>query len=133
MIRRYVALCDKLDKAGATASALCAFHCAFMPLLLALLPAAALSPWASEWFEWALLLLAAVLGCVSVHFGTRIHGRRWTWLLLSSGVLWLAIGRLAHERDWGVFGVVAMALGGLIVMCTHLINRWLCKRCPKCS
>ena len=134
---------SKLDRAGATASFLCAIHCAIMPLIIALLPLVGLSFLASEPVEWALLASSATLGSWSLCLGFRQHRSRLVFMVLGVAVALLLAGRLfhqphfgphhAHEHHFGVWGPILMVLGGLTMMSAHLLNHRLCHACKKCS
>jgi hypothetical protein len=144
---------DKLDKAGAVASFLCAIHCAIMPLLLTLLPLMALSVFASETFEWILFGASALLGVTSTCFGYKLHKSRKAIAVLSCGLALLATGRLLHQHNHHDHAplltaeasdqghdhshpdtyTIFLVSGGLIVALSHVINHRLCKSCKKCS
>ena len=124
---------SKLDRAGATASFLCAIHCAIMPLIITLLPLLGLSFLASEPVEWALLAASATLGSWSLCLGFRQHRSRRVFMVLGVALALLLAGRLFHEHHFGVWGPILMVLGGLTMMSAHLLNHRLCHACKKCS
>ena len=151
---------DKLDRAGATASFLCAIHCAIMPLLVTLLPLFGLSFLASEPVEWALLLMSAGFGTASICLGFKEHRSRKVFAVLGAGIALLVAGRifhhvpfpmfateLAHSHDGHVHGievnqagmatfgpsVILMVLGGFTMMGAHIFNQMLCRNCRKCN
>jgi hypothetical protein len=51
--------------------------------------------------------------------------------VVAVGLSTLALGHLAETRGFGVPGVVAIVAGGLAVVGSHLLNRRLCRSCPK--
>ena len=134
---------NKLDRAGATASFLCAIHCAVMPLIVALLPLLGLSFLASEPVEWALLAASATLGSWSLCLGFRQHKSRRVFMILGVALALLVAGRIfhephlgghhLHEHHYGIWGPILMVLGGLTMMSAHLLNHRLCHACKKCS
>ncbi|RYZ64181.1 MAG: MerC domain-containing protein [Proteobacteria bacterium] len=154
---------DKLDRAGATASFLCAIHCALMPLIVTLLPLFGLSFLASEPVEWALLLLSAGFGTASICLGFKEHRSRKVFAVLGVGIMLLVAGRIFHHIPFGgaelvdahghahghdhvhsievnqagmvTFGpsVILMVLGGFTMMGAHIFNQMLCHRCRKCN
>ena len=87
-----------LDKAGMIASITCAVHCMIMPLIITLLPIFGLSLFATEEFEWILLMISAMLGVTSLCFGFRKHKSFKAFSFLGIGLTFLVIGRLAHEH-----------------------------------
>ena len=123
---------DNLDKVGATTSLLCAIHCAAMPLLVTLLPVVGLSFLAHENTEWALLLMSAFLGVLSLCWGFRMHRSRRALAVLSVGLLLLFGGRVLEEREieWGVVVLVA---GGIVGAASHFFNLALCRACRTCQ
>jgi hypothetical protein len=128
--RPVVPVGEKLDKAGAMASFLCAIHCAIMPLLITALPLMGLGFLTSEPVEWGLLACSGVLGTLSLCVGFREHRRRRVFGLLGIALALLVAGRIFHDHD---LGWVVMVLGGLTMMGAHLLNRLLCRSCQVCS
>lgn len=125
--------CQRLDKVGSCASLTCAIHCALMPFVLTLLPAAFGATLGSEWIEWGLFGCSAAIGATSVHRGRRIHGKRTAQLVCSVGLAMLAIGRIGDERHWGSWVFLALVAGGLVIASAHLINLDLCRTCLACG
>ena len=123
---------SKLDRAGATASFLCAIHCALMPLVVALLPLLGLSFLASEPVEWALLAASATLGSLSLCLGFRKHRKRRVFMVLAIAIALLLAGRIFHEHHFGAWGPILMVIGGLSMMGAHLLNHHLCHSCTRC-
>ena len=124
---------SKLDRAGATASFLCAIHCALMPLVISLLPLLGLSFLASEPVEWALLAASATLGSWSLCLGFRQHRSRRVFMALGVALALLVAGRVFHEHHLGAWGPILMVLGGFSMMGAHLLNHRLCHACKQCS
>ena len=124
---------SRLDRAGATASFLCAIHCAVMPLIITMLPLLGLSFLASEPVEWGLLAASATLGSWSLCLGFRQHRSRRVFLVLGAALAFLLAGRLFEEHQFGIWGPIAMVLGGLSMMSAHLLNHRLCHACKVCS
>lgn len=124
---------DTLDKAGATASLLCALHCALMPLAITLLPLVGLAFLADERVEWVLVALSAVVGITSLCLGYREHRSRQALALLAVGLGLLALGRIAEERELRPWGVPLVVVGGLTIAGSHFLNRRLCASCRTCQ
>jgi hypothetical protein len=143
-----------LDKLGASASFLCAIHCALMPIIVTLAPLMALSILASETFEWILFGISAILGTISICWGYRMHRSRKAAAMLACGLALLAAGRMLHQHHTHAVEAQALVMashgehshssggadlytiilvtGGLAVMASHLINHRLCQSCKKC-
>lgn len=136
---------DKVDRAGATASFLCAIHCALMPFVVTLLPVFGLSFLSSEPIEWALLAASATLGTLSLCLGYREHRSRRVFAVLGIALALLLMGRLhggehshaANHADQAAhlpsMNVIFMVLGGLAMMGAHLFNNALCRACRRCA
>ena len=122
----------RLDHTGATASFLCAIHCAVMPLLVAALPLLGLSFLASEPVEWILLACSAILGTIALFVGYRQHRAGWIFGALALALALLIGGRIAEKGGIEGWGTAFMVAGGLAMMSAHLINRKLCRACPAC-
>jgi len=117
---------SRLDVVGASASFLCAAHCAAMPLLLPLLPLAGLEFLASHAFDLLFVAGAILLGGFAVVRGMRHHRDRrvatgfgLASLLLVAG---LVVGHDGHAHQ------VILVAGGLVMGCTHLLNLSLLRR-----
>ena len=127
-----------LDKAGMVASITCAVHCMIMPLVITLLPIFGLSLFATEEFEWILLMISAMLGITSLCFGFRKHKSFKAFSFLGIGLTFLVIGRLAHEHvsHFRVFTfdiyLLFLVAGAILVALSHWLNNKLCKSCPPC-
>lgn len=143
---------DVLDRAGATASFLCAIHCALMPIAVTLLPLVGLGFLAHDAVEWLLIGLSASLGIISLMMGFRSHRSYHALVVLSVGLGLLCLGRLTHppacsaSHDHAAhvththgashgrgLSVTLLVLGGLTVAGAHLINRSLCRSCRSCQ
>jgi hypothetical protein len=127
-----------LDKAGMIASITCAIHCMIMPLIVTLLPIFGLSLFATEEFEWMLLMVSAMLGLTSLCFGFKKHKSFRAFSFLGIGLTFLVIGRLAHEHvsHFRVFTfdiyLLFLVAGAILVALSHWLNNKLCKSCLPC-
>jgi hypothetical protein len=127
-----------LDKAGMIASITCAIHCMIMPLIVTLLPIFGLSLFATEEFEWMLLMVSAMLGLTSLCFGFKKHKSFRAFSFLGIGLTFLVIGRLAHEHvsHFRVFTfdiyLLFLVAGAILVAFSHWLNNKLCKSCLPC-
>ncbi|HEX8463669.1 MAG TPA: MerC domain-containing protein, partial [Abditibacterium sp.] len=91
---------EKLDKAGATASFVCALHCAIMPFLITVLPLVGLGFLSSEPVEWGLLAASGALGTLSLCVGYREHRRRQVFAVLALALALLSAGRIFHGQHF---------------------------------
>lgn len=89
---------DRLDRAGTTASVVCAIHCAISPLILPLLPLA-LGRAVGSGFEWIFVCLTLMLGVSSLaHSYRAMHGNWRPLALFTLGFTLLLGGRVLEER-----------------------------------
>ncbi len=110
------------DRVGATASLLCAIHCAALPFVLALLPLVGLGFLAGHAFERGFVLFAATLASVAFVHGYRCHRRRWPLALALPGLVLLVAG-VCVDIDVAVTAhTVMVVIGGSLVACAHLVN-----------
>ena len=111
-----------LDRVGATGSMLCAVHCAALPLVLAIAPAIG-AGFANHAFEVGFIAFASVLGLTSLILGYRRHRIARALLLLVPGImlLWTAV-LVERLHDSTIAHAIAMACGGTLVACAHLLN-----------
>ena len=115
------------DRVGATASFLCAVHCALLPLVLALLPALGLGFLANHQFEHGFIAFASVLALTSLIVGYRRHQCFRAFWFLVPGIALLFAG-VVVEYDSMVLHAVLVAMGGSLVALAHLTNLRLSHR-----
>ena len=124
---------ERLDQAGATASLMCAVHCAVMPLVITFLPLVGLAFLSDPRLEWVLFAVSAAIGITSLRLGFLEH-RSWRALaVLIIGLGTLATGRIAEACALGWWAVPLVVAGGLTVAFAHRVNRRLCQSCGSCG
>src|SRR5690606_56455 len=110
------------DRLGASASLVCALHCALLPLVIAAVPTLGLGLAGEIGFERGLPAFAAALAGATLVAGCRRHRTLGALMFLVPGVLaiWFgAYGPLGHDD---VVHAVVMAVGGTLVAAAHLLN-----------
>jgi hypothetical protein len=117
---------SRIDVVGASASFLCAAHCAAMPLLVPLLPLAGLEFLASHAFDLAFVAGAILLGAFAVARGLRHHRNRGVAFGFGLATLLLVLG-LVVGHDGHAHELILVA-GGLAMGWTHLRNLALLRR-----
>jgi MerC mercury resistance protein len=123
---------NSLDRLGAAVSLACAAHCAVMPLFVGLLPLAGLGFLAGEQTEWALAGLSIGVGSLSLIPSYARKHRQWRPLLLFAfGASLIIVVRLLAEEG-SRLEAPTMALGALLIVFAHMINRRLCRSCTAC-
>lgn len=116
-----------LDVMGATASMVCAVHCAAVAIFLGVLPAAA-SFLTKPWIDWAFLFASVVIGAFALLPGYKRHKDRAPLLLFASGIAMLAALRIMRAQpSLGEMIVVITAATCLVT--AHWRNRGALSRC----
>ena len=116
------------DRVGATASFLCAIHCALLPFVLTVLPLLGLGFLAGHEFERGFVTFAATLALFALVGGYRRHRRPLPLLLAIPGLALLLLGvTWATEYSVAVHTVM-VTCGGLLVASAHFVNLYLDRR-----
>ncbi len=121
---------------------ICAVHCMALPLLLAILPAIGLGFLLNESLEKGFVIVSVLVAGLSLLWGIRLHGR-WRAIpvyVLGATLLLLAMFVLGHEHhghdhhvQQNPLALAILLIGAVSMATSHLINRKLCKACPKCQ
>ncbi len=118
-----------LDKIAITTSAVCAFHCVTLPLLLGISPALGATIFGQEDFHTWLLWLVIPLSLVSLTLGCRSHK---DWMVAGLGLAGLAIlimtATLGHDILGELGERIATLIGASAIAAGHLRNYSLCRR-----
>ena len=123
--RRFAALADRF---GATASFLCAVHCALLPFVIAILPALGLGFLADHGIERAFVVFACTLAVTMLGLGYRRHGSRKALALLAPGVALLLAGVLVDFDSAAILHAALVTCGGTLVALAHVVNLRLAHR-----
>lgn len=114
---------QRLDRAGATASLLCAIHCLLAPLLAATAAAGALLFFHRE-LETFFVLSSLVIAAWSLGWGYRHHRKAAVpALYLLAAASFLAAILPFGAPHGGPLELPAMVLGGFSLAAGHLLNR----------
>jgi len=116
------------DRFGATASFLCAIHCALLPFVIAVLPALGLGFLADHRYERGFIVFATLLALTSLAFGVRRHQRFGAFWFLVPGVVLLLTGAAIALDDTTNVHAVLVAIGGALVASAHVVNLRLSHR-----
>lgn len=123
--RRFAALADRF---GATASFLCAVHCALLPFVIAVLPALGLGFLADHAIERGFVVFACTLAVTMLVLGFRRHGSRKALALLAPGVALLLAGVLVDFQSATFLHAALVTCGGTLVALAHVVNLRLSHR-----
>jgi hypothetical protein len=110
------------DRFGATASFLCAVHCAVLPLVIAALPALGLGFLADHHFERAFIAFASVLALTTLIVGFRRHRNFRAFWFLVPGIALMTAGIIVDVDDSVTLHAVLVAIGGTLIALAHLTN-----------
>lgn len=122
------------DRVGATASLLCAVHCAALPFLFAVLPVLGLGFLASHGFERGFIACASVLAVAMAVRGYRHHREARVFALLVPGLAMLWLGGFGFDFDTGLlWHSVFVVAGGTCVALAHLCNLHLSRTHASCD
>jgi hypothetical protein len=110
------------DRIGATASFLCAIHCALLPFMLALLPLVGLEFLADHRFERGFVMFACALALVALVRGFRRHQQPLPLLLAAPGLALLLLGVTWAENHPIVLHSALVTCGGLLLATAHYVN-----------
>ncbi|WP_114238405.1 MerC domain-containing protein [Dyella sp. C9] len=110
------------DRVGATASFLCAIHCAALPFVLALLPVLGLGFLAGHAFERGFVMFASALALFALISGYRHHHQPLPLLLALPGLALLILGVTFAENYSIALHSVLVTCGGLLVASAHFVN-----------
>ncbi|MBN8884301.1 MAG: MerC domain-containing protein [Rudaea sp.] len=117
------ALAHIADRIGATASFLCALHCAALPFVLTVLPALGLGFLGDHRFERAFIAFASVLASAALIRGWRRHRAPYALYLLVPGLVLLWTGAWVFDTGSApILHAVLVTLGGCGVALAHIVN-----------
>ncbi len=116
------------DRVGATASFLCAVHCALLPFVIALLPLIGLGFLADHRFERIFVACAAALASVTIVTAWRRHRKLHALFLLIPGIALLLAGIVIdiEHQEW--LHTAMVVCGGVLVASAHVTNLVLSHR-----
>ncbi|MBX3688955.1 MerC domain-containing protein [Dokdonella sp.] len=116
------------DRFGATASFLCALHCALLPLLIAVLPVIGLGFLADHRFERGFVIFAALLASISLWLGYRRHRRTNAFGYFVPGIVLMVVGAQLALDDPAHLHALLVTVGGSLVAFAHVANLRLARR-----
>lgn len=119
-----------VDRLGVCVSIACLIHCLALPLLLAALPAFGAIYWIGDGFDLIFAVLAIVLALACLCWGFRIHRKKRLFITFGAAFLFLFSGLFYAE---GLLETGLLAVGGLGLVGSHLLNRHLCRTCGTCE
>ncbi len=122
-------LSSYFDRIAITLSALCIVHCVAIPILIAVLPLAALSVDGTEHFHELMLWLIVPVSIVGLALGHRIHAEARIVGIGLGGVIVLAVAALFGHGVWPETIEVLITVAGSLTLAT---GHWLNYRAVRC-
>jgi hypothetical protein len=119
-----------LDMLGASASFLCAIHCALVPLIISFGMLSGLSFIVNPAWELFFIGSSLLIASISLINGYRKHHSNLKPLL--TALVGFTIIFVGHYAVAGTFGHWTAVLGGLLVAWAHILNFKACKSCKVC-
>ena len=119
-----------IDVVGASASFLCAVHCAMVPLIVTFGLLSGVSFLADPLYDVIFIGSSIFLAGISLVNGYRNHHRSLRPLAIASlGFTLIAFGHLYLQN---ILGDGMSVLGGFLVAMSHVLNYKECRTCKRC-
>jgi MerC mercury resistance protein len=120
------------DQVAIALSTICIVHCLAVPVLVAVLPIAAITLGNDGHFHGLMLWLVVPTSVVGFGLGFRLHGRPQILFIGAVGVLVLATAALWGHRAWsGAFEVSVSVAGSVTLALAHWMNFREVRRCHR--
>jgi MerC mercury resistance protein len=104
------------DRIAITLSTICIVHCLAMPLLIAILPVAAITLGNDGHFHWLMLWLVVPTSALGFALGYRVHGKAGIVVVGALAVAVLATVALWGHGAWDASVEVAVNVAASIVL-----------------
>jgi hypothetical protein len=120
------------DQVAIALSAVCIVHCLAVPVLVAVLPIAAISFGDDEHFHGLLLWLVVPTSVLGFGLGFRLHRRIGIVVAGAGGVALLSVAALYGHTAWSYWAEIVVSVGGsLLLGFAHWQNFRLVRRCHR--
>jgi hypothetical protein len=104
------------DRIAIALSTICIVHCLAMPLLIAILPVAAITLGSDGHFHWLMLWLVVPTSALGFALGLRVHGRAGIVVVGALAVAVLAVVALRGHGTWNPALEVTVNIAASIVL-----------------
>lgn len=120
------------DQIAIGLSAICLVHCLAVPVIVAVLPIAAISFGESEHFHGLMLWLVVPTSVLGFTLGYRLHHRSGLVALGAVGVVVLAAAAIWGHDEWAeAVEVTVSVAGSLLLAAAHWLNFREVRRCHR--
>jgi hypothetical protein len=107
-----------IDFLGIWDSIACAVHCAILPLFLTTLSVFGVNIIHNFWFESGMILLAFLVGMLSLRHGFKRHHRSTVpFLLFTAGMIFLLA-----KQYWHVYELILLPFAVILIVAAHFFN-----------
>jgi predicted membrane protein len=116
------------DMIGIGTSVACAIHCVVLPVFLSSFPVFGVNIIHNFWFESLMILLAFVVGFLSLRHGfVRHHRSPVPFLLFAAGMLFLSARQFLHDYE-----LILLPFAVILIIFAHFFNfRYIQDVCKK--
>jgi hypothetical protein len=111
------------DAMGVATSLACAIHCAILPLIISSVPVFGVNIVENVTFEYLMILLAAVIGLISLWHGYKKHHHS----LLPGTVFLAGVAALLAKQVWHHHQYWLLALAVMFIISAHWLNFRACR------
>src|SRR5271169_431731 len=106
------------DVLGISTSIACAVHCAILPLFLSGLSIFGVNIIHNFWFESVMILLAFVVGSLSLRHGFMRHHRSPLPILLFAAGMFF----LMAKQYWDIYELILLPFAVILIVSAHIFN-----------
>lgn len=118
------------DRIAIALSAICIVHCLAVPVLVAILPVAAVTLGEDQHFHGLMLWLVIPTSVAGFGMGFRVHRRAGIVLLGAAGIVVLILAAIYGHEVWRTDVEVAVSVvGSLLLGGAHWLNFRAVRRC----
>jgi hypothetical protein len=118
------------DVLGASASFLCAIHCALVPLIITFGLLGGASFLANPLYDVLFIGASMILAFIALVNGYKNHHQRWYPII--TAFIGFGLIFLGHLVFHNLVGDAMSVLGGISIAVAHLLNYRACRTCLKC-
>lgn len=111
------------DVLGIGTSLACAIHCALLPLFLTSLPIFGYEIIENHFFEYVMIFLAMLIGCISLWHGYRKHHHS----LRPLAIFMVGIALLFAKQIWHSYQLWILPVAVVFIVTAHLLNYRSCR------
>jgi hypothetical protein len=120
------------DQIAIVLSAICIVHCLAVPLVVAILPIAAVSFGEDQHFHELMLWLVVPTSFLGFLLGYRLHGRSGLVMLGAAGVTVLVTVAIWGHTAWSTGIEISVSVAGSLLLATaHWLNFREVRRCHR--